>query len=180
MNFIEIYDDIILPEECDLLIKKFNNVDITRKVFTSQSAAKKVGTTLYCGFTDSLYDDFNIPLQKSLNVGLERYRNKYPCLETSSKWDIDAAYNVQKFADGGGYFTLHCEQDDIQPSRMLVWMIYLNDALSGTEFPNQDTVIQPKKGRMVVWPAAWTHSHKGVTPNKGDKYMATGWCSYKK
>ena len=29
-----------------------------------------------------------------------------------------------------------------------------------------------------MWPAYWTHPHKGVTPNVGDKYIATGWLNY--
>ena len=29
-----------------------------------------------------------------------------------------------------------------------------------------------------MWSAGWTHPHKGVTPNVGDKYIVTGWCEY--
>ena len=38
--------------------------------------------------------------------------------------------------------------------------------------------IHPKRGRIVMWPAGWTHIHSGVTPNKGDKYIISGWYSY--
>jgi hypothetical protein len=38
--------------------------------------------------------------------------------------------------------------------------------------------MQPKTGRAAIWSAAWTHVHKGVTPNIGDKYIATGWCQF--
>ena len=57
----------------------------------------------------------------------------------------------------------------------LAWMVYLNDAASGTEFPYQEMIVEPKEGRTVIWPAGWTHPHKGVTPNEGIKYIATGW-----
>ena len=77
-----------------------------------------------------------------------------------------------------GYFSLHNEQSGMYPYRMLVWMIYLNDAKSGTEFPYQNKTITPKTGRTVIWPASWTHPHKGVTPNIGIKYIATGWFYY--
>ena len=36
-------------------------------------------------------------------------------------------------------------------------------------------IVKPEIGRTVIWPAGWTHPHKGVTPNKGLKYIATGW-----
>ena len=61
---------------------------------------------------------------------------------------------------------------------MLAWMVYLNDASSGTEFPYQNMTIQAKTGRTVIWPAAWTHPHRGVIPNVGVKYIATGWFYY--
>ena len=57
-------------------------------------------------------------------------------------------------------------------------MFYLNNAKCGTEFMEYPTV-QAKIGRLVIWPAFWTHVHKGVIPNKGIKYIITGWASYK-
>ena len=38
--------------------------------------------------------------------------------------------------------------------------------------------VNAKMGRCVIWPAAWTHVHRGVTPNKGLKYIVTGWVTY--
>ena len=34
------------------------------------------------------------------------------------------------------------------------------------------------KGRCVIWPAFWTHMHKGVVSKTETKYIATGWISY--
>ena len=69
----------------------------------------------------------------------------------------------------------HCEHGASNSNRILAWMFYLNDAKSGTEFMNYPTV-QAKRGRCVIWPAFWTHVHKGA-PNKGLKYIATWWIS---
>ena len=84
-------------------------------------------------------------------------------------------YNLQKYEQGEGFFSLHNEQSGSYPYRLLAWMVYLNDAKSGTEFPYQEMTVTPKEGRTVIWPAGWTHPHKGVTPNEGIKYIATGW-----
>ena len=59
----------------------------------------------------------------------------------------------------------------------MAWMFYLNDAKCGTEFLNYPTV-QAKRGRCVIWPAFWTHVHKGQLPNIGLKYIVTGWISF--
>ena len=70
---------------------------------------------------------------------------------------------------------MHNESSGTYPYRILAWMVYLNDAVSGTEFPYQERTVTPKTGRTAIWPAGWTHPHKGVTPNMGVKYIATGW-----
>ena len=35
--------------------------------------------------------------------------------------------------------------------------------------------VQPKKGLLLIWPAYFTHKHRGNPPLKGEKYIATGW-----
>jgi hypothetical protein len=59
-------------------------------------------------------------------------------------------------------------------------MLYLNALPSGangeTEFLYQQRRINPTKNTMVLWPAGFTHPHRG-NPVYGDvsKYIATGW-----
>jgi hypothetical protein len=42
-------------------------------------------------------------------------------------------------------------------------MTYLNDVTDGGEtgFFYQDVKIKPQKGLTLIWPAIWTHTHKG-------------------
>ena len=88
--------------------------------------------------------------------------------------------NIQYYTDGEGYSQAHCEHSSTYPNRMLAWMIYLNNAKCGTEFPYQQIKVRALRGQGAMWSAAWTHPHKGVTPNVGDKYIVTGWCNYYK
>ena len=59
-------------------------------------------------------------------------------------------------------------------------MMYLNDIddEGGTEFFYQKRKVKPKKGRIVIWPADWTHTHRGVTSMTQEKYIVTGWYSF--
>ena len=59
-------------------------------------------------------------------------------------------------------------------------MTYLNDVENegGTEFPNQNIIIKPQKGKTLIWPADWTYSHKGIVAPTEDKYIITGWFDY--
>ena len=75
----------------------------------------------------------------------------------------------------------HYEQqsDDIQSQgRILTFMYYLNDIEEGgeTEFVYQDRLkIKPTTGTLLIWPAGFTHTHRGLPPLDGDKYISTSW-----
>jgi hypothetical protein len=112
-----------------------------------------------------------------LNSGLDLYREKYPSVGMINFYS--QVVKVQKTYPKGGFHLWHSEQGEHQnASRCLVWMIYLNDTLIGegeTEFLEQGIKIQPKKGTVVFFPAAWTHTHRGNPVYNCTKYIATGW-----
>jgi len=58
---------------------------------------------------------------------------------------------------------------------------YLNDVTDEgeTEFFYQKRIIQPRKGLTLIWPASWTHTHKGVPSLTQEKYIITGWISFR-
>lgn len=89
----------------------------------------------------------------------------------------------QKTSNGGGYHVWHSEQGNGRDAaRSLVYMLYLNtlpqEANGETEFLYQQRRISPVENTMVLWPAAFTHGHRG-NPVYGDnaKYVVTGWFS---
>ena len=98
------------------------------------------------------------------------------------------AINLQKYVQGsGGYHHWHSEIYPQNAScetlhRVLLWMFYLNDVEDGgeTEFMYQGRSIAPKKGRLVIAPAGFTHTHKGNVPKSGAKYIATSWILYQR
>ena len=63
-------------------------------------------------------------------------------------------------------------------NRCLVWAIYLNDIENAgeTEFLYQQLRIPPKENAAIIWPAAFTHTHRGnVVHGEKSKYIVTGW-----
>ena len=61
-------------------------------------------------------------------------------------------------------------------------MTYLNDVDNedggSTVFTHYDLKVQPKKGLTLIWPAEWTHAHKGELLVKSSKYIITGWMHF--
>lgn len=96
--------------------------------------------------------------------------------------------NLQRYrADQGGYPYWHCElfprHADAQTlHRHLLWTIYLNDdfAEGETEFLHQGRKVAPRRGSLLIAPAAFTHTHRGNRPRGGDKYIATSWILFKR
>jgi hypothetical protein len=179
-DFIEVYDNILSSSSCKSIIENFENTDDSLKTRnTSLTKAKKISTNLHLNFSDLNYEYFNYEIIRGVSYCLLSYKQKYSYLNQQAKWNINHRYNIQKYHDGEGYYTLHHEHSQLHPYRMMVWMVYLNNAKCGTFFQQQNKTIDALEGRIVIWPAGWTHAHNGVTPNIGIKYIATGWFSYK-
>ena len=109
----------------------------------------------------------------------EEYSNEFSTIK-----DVNINCNnmkIQKTSSGGGYHVWHSEQGNgEQANRGLVYMLYLNtlpsEANGETEFLYQQRRINPVENTVVLWPAAFTHAHRG-NPVYGEnaKYIITGW-----
>ena len=57
--------------------------------------------------------------------------------------------------------------------------LYLNTVTDGggTYYAEYDKTIDAVEGRLCIFPAFWTHTHKGIVSNTF-KYIATGWHVY--
>lgn len=95
---------------------------------------------------------------------------------------------AQKYEAGQGHYGYwHCEVFPQAPNneplhRSLLFMYYLNDVAEGgqTEFFYQNRSIEPRRGRMVIAPAYFTHTHRGCVPVSNDKYILTSWVLMKR
>ena len=186
-DFIKVYDHALSKKECDIIMQTFETeLSKGSRIYKSETNNKDWGTAVKKAYNlslsfkevgDRLYNEI---ILNGLYKNINQFCNLYPFLneEATDSWSVNTGYNIQKYEDGDGFYTVHCENGRRTPYRVLAWMIYLNDAKSGTEFPHYNKTVKAKTGRLVLWPSQWTHIHKGVTPNVGIKYIATGWYGY--
>lgn len=134
------------------------------------------------GFADDLdlRGEFNGEMSSIINQHLNEALLGYAeIFEGLKKMQIRSIrQKLQKTVPGGGYHLWHHEQDHINTSeRVLTWTIYLNDIEEGgeTEFLYQSKRIKAEEGKIVLFPATYTHSHRGNPPLSDTKYIATGW-----
>ena len=91
---------------------------------------------------------------------------------------------MQRTGPGGGYHIWHAEQGPAEhASRVVVYMLYLNSIFpqdgAETEFLYQKKRVNPTENTMLLWPASYTHSHRGnAVLGETHKYIVTGWFYY--
>ena len=132
--------------------------------------------------------DINIPGNEifktyfqSLFECYEDYNRQWPFLtSTFTKLDI-GRFNIGKYLPGQHFQKVHSERTSINTlHRLFAFMSYLNEVEEGgsTYFTHYDLSIKPKKGLTLIWPAEWTHAHKGNVIKSGSKYIITGWLNF--
>ena len=87
-------------------------------------------------------------------------------------------FKIHKVKETEGYHKWHYERStaDVM-NRIMVYMTYLEVPKEGgeTEFLHQSLRIKPIVGRTLIWPAGYTHMHRGNPPLDGEKMYIDGW-----
>ena len=191
-NFVGVYDDLLPAGYCQHLISEFDRLELD-----NVGANRQKGE----GAKKHIKDDYQIningrsiwiaPFQErspqdmffdGLQACYNLYTEKYSVLkEGKIRGDT---MKMQRTAPGGGYHVWHGEQGNGQnANRVLVYMLYLNtlplESAGETEFLYQQKRYSPIENRMIVWPASYTHAHRGNTVfGEQSKYIVTGWFYY--
>ena len=82
-----------------------------------------------------------------------------------------------KLHDDADTFALFDPNTKTTRKRTLSALWYLNDDFDNGEtyFPLLDYLVKPKKGKLLLFTAAWPTAHIGFSPEKRFKYILTGW-----
>ena len=191
-NFVGVYDAVYPEGYCEHLISEFDRLEADGVGSSRQKAE---------GVNRHLKDDHHIFINgrnmnfeafKDRNVKDIFFENLQKCYDSYVEQYSVLKNNVirgdtmklQRTAPGGGYHVWHGEQaGGPNANRVLVYMLYLNtlplESAGETEFLYQQKRYSPVANRMLVWPAAYTHAHRGNTVfGQQAKYVVTGWFYY--
>ena len=112
----------------------------------------------------------------NLKVCIDEYVNMFSLLQQSEFAVYDC--KLKKIPAGGGFHSWHYENGSyISSPRSFVIQVYLNDEFEGgeTEFLYQNLREEAVTGDVIIFPAGFTHTHRGNPPIGGTKYIATTW-----
>jgi len=131
---------------------------------------------------DELTEEYRLPDYFSeLQKCFAQYYDKYPELKMAGGCNIVESPIIQYYKPGGGFKMMHYERTGWETTtRQLVFMTYLNDVDDGggTHFKYQDVTTTARKGKTVIWPSDFTHTHAGVVSRTQSKYIITGWLNF--
>ncbi|MAN61353.1 MAG: hypothetical protein CMI60_05325 [Parvibaculum sp.] len=191
-NFIGIYKSVFPEGYCEHLISEFNRLKGQGAGFDrikGENASNHVKSDYSIGMnirSHTMLPFNNIDAVDMFFGGLqgcyEKYLEKYSVLCTEQ---VNAdTMKMQCTSPGGGYHVWHGEQGNgVHANRALVYSLYLNtipqESAGETEFLYHQLRVSPEKNMMILWPAAFTHAHRGNTLfGNQDKYIVTGWFYY--
>lgn len=180
-DFIGVFNTAI---DCQSFIKHFDYLDKTNSIFSDNGDQRKFRTDKQAfihelTLPDSMevFEDYNRVTYECLKLYLHNYNN----------FDSVGAFQqpymkIQKTDKCGGFHSFHCENLDYNThNRVMVSMLYLNDVEEGgeTEFLFQSKRFKPTEGTFLIFPATYTHMHRGNPPLSGEKYIVTSWIEKK-
>ena len=188
-DFIGVFSDVYPDGFCEHLIAEFDRsqtlgAGTDRQNSEGAEKHRKDDYQIFCNGKNINFEPFESRntvdfFFDGLQRCFEEYSNEYSVIKNI---DVNSReMKMQKTSKGGGYHVWHAEQGNgDQARRGLVYMLYLNslpiEANGETEFLYQQRRINPVENTMVLWPAAFTHAHRG-NPVYGEnsKYIITGW-----
>ena len=170
-------------ELCDEIVNYFEfNTNKQKKGRTDGGLNENIKK---CVDISILPNEINLPKNQIFNAYLEAlfachkdYLLQWPFLTSFANKVEIGSFNIQRYQAGEHFQQIHSERTSIATlHRLFAWMTYLNDIDEGgtTFFSHYDLEIKPKKGLTLIWPAEWTHAHKGNVLHSGSKYIITGW-----
>ena len=174
-----------VPEDvCDSVVDVFNSEQHNwQDGLTTGSGVKpewKKCKELFIPSTD--FDKKLKGYLEYLSDCMDLYKKRYTFCDDVARYSLqNTNIKIQHYMPGDGFYNWHMENTGRYGTtlRHLVFMTYLNTLHNaGTEFHYQKTKTPCEKGLTIIWPAGWTHTHRGVTNYEGEKTIITGWFSF--
>ena len=188
-DFVGIYDESVPVELCNEFVKNFEEgkknrtiIDLTKENEfgireNHHSLGKKDEVAVVAPLFSTIYP--RPPVSAYFNFLAECFKCyvKNYGIEFGGTIYNDI-FKIHKVKQSEGYHQWHYEKAiPATIDRLMAYMTYLEVPKKGgeTEFLHQSLRIDPVVGRTLLWPAGFTHMHRGNPPLDGEKMYITGW-----
>ena len=180
-DFISVYDNSFTSDECEEYIKLVEHYISNGLITKEEKVFHKTDHYSINFNNDASYnilsgDNLSLDFLPKIKDTVGDYLKKFSVLSQEKLLIYDT--KAKKIPIGGGFHNWHYENTGLQVSaRKLVIQLYLNTIEEGgeTEFLYINKRIKAEQGRLIIFPAAFTHTHRGNPPIGQDKYIVSTW-----
>lgn len=119
-------------------------------------------------------EGFKAMFRQRIDLALERYNRDVGLPIAIPNTPLTSDLIIKRYRPGGDErFQLHFDSINHVANRYMVVLWYLNDVAEGGEtvFPALELAVQPRAGRLLMFPPFWMYPHEARPPVGGDKYI---------
>ena len=193
MDFIYTRHNVVTHDYCKKVISHLEKSDFDEHLSnvdrkdSSGEAIKKSSDIAIDLYLDTSLEENHMwwPINNLRNVlynNIISYIDRFHIALDANSIESSRFCNYQHYKPSEGYFSYHHENNGKPHNnrRVLTWMLYLNTIKYGgeTEFLYQRHFEKAEAAKLVIWPAGFTHTHRGISSNE-NKHIFTGWFEYK-
>jgi len=174
-HFIRVYDDALEPSLCLSMIAAFTSLE-NQQTRNGRGVRGGLDNSAWTELDVDRFADagFRALFRDKIDRGLERYNKDIGLTIALPNSPVTAELRMKRYRPGlAEQFEMHFDAIYEKANRYLVFLWYLNDVAAGgeTRFPALDVAIQPKAGRLLMFPPYWMYQHEGAPPSSCDKYI---------
>ena len=190
-KYIKIYDDVIDADSCNMLIGKFEAAEEHQYEEVRQVERDKAIAFTQINLVNN--EDW-ASVQNGMLEVFQDYILAYinDCHIQPKQWPTVYGYEairMKRYLNNNyDRFDPHVDVMNKETSRrFLAFFIYLNDVDEGgeTEFVGINKPgtyiplkIEPRRGRLLMFPPQWMYYHAGLKPVSNNKYLIHSYCHY--
>ena len=180
-DLIRRYCGAFTPEDCNEIISHIDHFEKHSLMFHDKTSLHTTDNA-----TINVAHDWEIDEKATCKISELILPKFKPCVdEYLQAFSVLNGYKfllydikIKKIPVGGGFHAWHFETGGIvNTHRTFVVQLYVNDDFEGgeTEFLYQHRREEAVAGDVLIFPAGFTHTHRGNPPIGGHKYLITSW-----
>ena len=189
-NLIRVYDDVIDEESCQKLIEKFEKFEEHFEEVYEKDEEERISFKQLQLVKFKEWESVQQGMLELFQDYIVRY--KMDCNIKDKQWPQEYGYEairMKRYLNNDiDRFDPHVDVLDHNTARrFLAFFIYVNDVDEGgeTKFVNLNKegtyiplTVNPKRGRLLMFPPMWPWYHAGLKPESGKKYLIHSYCHY--
>ena len=175
-------DDVLPRDFCEDVISRFEIDERKTMGSTINGVNEKVKKSVDLGIVlfPKEWDDVLDKVGNCVNSAIDKYKehlienalDRNGAIGKTIKDSTIGLPQIQKTEKNGFYGWHH----DGHLNRIFTYIFYLNDVEEGTGGTTEflcGKIVQPKAGKLVIFPATLTYIHRGTKLKEGVKYIMT-------